>query len=86
MSHESTRLKKSTSDWLNSGSALIVRVKNAIFVLPGNAEAQVTSGGILKRLLIAYFISSISAKISKSVHVCQSHSKPTVGRFLRHGV
>jgi len=45
MSRELKRLKKSSSDWLNSGYALIQRVKNAIFVfpvLPGNAEAQVT--------------------------------------------
>jgi len=42
---------------------------------------------IVKRLLIAYFIGNISAKkISKSIHVCQSYSKPNVGRFLRHGV
>jgi len=40
-------------------------------------EAQVIWGGILKHLLIAYFISNISAKKkSKSVHVCQSCSKP----------
>jgi len=46
-------------------------------VLPGIAEAQVISGDILKRLLIAYFIGNISAKkISKSVHVCQSYIKP----------
>jgi len=25
-------------------------------------------------------------KISKSVHVCESYSKPKVGHFLRHGV
>jgi len=25
-------------------------------------------------------------KIWKSIHVCQSYSKPNVGRFLRHGV
>ena len=25
-------------------------------------------------------------KLSKSVHVCQSYSKPNVGRFLTHGV
>jgi len=30
---------------------------------------------------------NISAKkISKSIHVCQSYSKPKVGLFLRHGV
>jgi len=67
MSCESKRLKKSSSDWLNSGSAIIQRVKNAIFVfpfLPGSAEAHVIWGGngIVKRLLIACFIGSISAK------------------------
>ena len=31
-------------------------------VLPGSAEAQVTRGGVVKRLLIAYFIGSISVK------------------------
>jgi len=34
MSGESKRLKKSSSDWLNSGTALIQRVKNAIFIFP----------------------------------------------------
>jgi len=44
MSRESKRLKKSISDWLNSGNALMQQVKNAVFmfpVLPGSAEAQV---------------------------------------------
>jgi len=42
---------------------------------------------IVKYLLIAYFIGNIFAnKISKSIHVCESYSKPTVGRFLRPGV
>jgi len=42
---------------------------------------------MVKRLLIAYFIGNICAKkISKSIHVRQSYSKPKVGRFLRHGV
>jgi len=44
MSRESKRLKESSTDWLNSGNALIQRVKNAIFVftvLPGSTEAQV---------------------------------------------
>jgi len=37
-------------------------------VLPGSAEIQVIWGGIIKRLLIAYFIGNISAKkISKSI-------------------
>jgi len=64
--------------------------KNASFVfpsLPGSAEVDVTWGGILKCLLIAYFIRHISAtKISKCVHVCQSYSKSKVGRFLRHSL
>jgi len=47
--------------------------------LPGSAEAQVIWGGIVKRRLIAYFIGNISAK--ESVHMCQSYSKPSVGRF-----
>jgi len=56
-------------------------------ILPGSAEAQVIWGGIVKRLLIAYFIGNISTKkISKSIHVRQSYSKPKVGRFLRHNV
>jgi len=44
LSHESKRLQKSSSNWLNCGNALIQRVKNAIFtfpILPGSAEAQV---------------------------------------------
>ena len=39
--------------------------------LPGSAEAQVTSGVIVKRLLIAYFIGNISAKNIK-IHSCVS--------------
>jgi len=30
--------------------------------MPGSAEAQVIRGGIVKRLLTAYFIDNISAK------------------------
>ena len=51
-------------------------------VLPGSAEAQVIWGGIVKRLLIAYFIGNICQKISKSIHMRQSYSKPKVGRFF----
>jgi len=41
-------------------------------VLPGSAEAQVIRCGVVKCLLIAYFIGNISAKkISKFVHMCQ---------------
>ena len=74
MSRELKRLKKSSSNWLNSGNALIQRVKTAIFVfpvLPGSTEAEIICGGIVKRLLISDFIGNISVKkISKSVHVC----------------
>jgi len=73
MSLESKRLKKSSSNRLNFGNALIQRVKNAIFVfpvLPGSAEARVTSGGIVKCLLIAYFIGSISVKKYKNPFTC----------------
>jgi len=52
-------------------------------VLPGSAEAQVTSGDTVKPLLIAYFIGNISAKkILNSVHVHQSYSKPKGGTFF----
>jgi len=64
--------------------------ENVIFVFPCfacSAEAQLTWGGIVKHLFIAYFIGNFSAKkISKSIHMCQSYSKPKVGRFLWHGV
>jgi len=91
MSGESKRLKKSRSSLLNSGNAVIQHLSEKcnfrIFplyqVLAGSAEAQVIWGGVVKRLLAAYFISNISAKkILKSVHMCQSYSKPKVGRFL----
>jgi len=56
---------------------------SCFLILPGSAEAQVIWGGIVKRLLIAYFIGNISAeKISKSIHVRQSYGKPKVGRFF----
>jgi len=38
--------------------------------LPGSAEAQVISGGIVKRLLIAYFIGNISAKKYQNPFMC----------------
>jgi len=66
MSRDSNKLKKSSSDWLNSGNTVTQRVKNSLFVFPvlpaGSTEAHVIWGGILKRRLIAYFIGSISAK------------------------
>jgi len=73
MSCESKILKKSSSNWLNSGNALIQRVKNGIFVLavlPASAETQVIWGGVVMRLLIAYFIGSISGKIYQNPFRC----------------
>jgi len=87
MSHESTRLKNLSCVWFISGNALIysilVKMRFSCFpVLPSSAEAQVIWGGRVKRVLIAYLSGNISAKkISTCVHVCQSHSKPKVGRF-----
>jgi len=52
-------------------------------ILPGSAEAQIIWGGTGKRLLIAYFIGTISAKRhEKCVQVCQSYSKAKVERFF----
>jgi len=56
-------------------------------VLPNSAEAQVISGGTLKRLLIAYFIGNISAKkyqiLFTRVKVIASQRWDV---FMRHGV
>jgi len=59
MNRESQTLEKSSSDWLNSGSALIQafewKMQFSCFpVLPGSAEAYVIWGGIVKHLLIMY--------------------------------
>jgi len=66
-SPESKRLKKSRSDELNSGNALIRHSSKKMrflcfHILPGSVEAQANWGGIVKRLLIAYFIGNISAE------------------------
>ena len=53
-------------------------------VLPGSAETQVIRCGIVKCLLIAYFITNISAKICQNPFMCQCYSKSKVGRFLGH--
>jgi len=39
-------------------------------ILPGSAEGHVIWGGILKRLLIAYFIGNISAKKYQTLFTC----------------
>jgi len=52
-----------TSNCCNALDQYSIWVKNVIFVfpvLPGSAEAQVIWGGIVKRLLIAYFIGNSS--------------------------
>jgi len=83
MSRESKTLKKSSSDWLNSGKA---EWKNAIFmfpILPGSAEAQVIWGGIVKHNLIAYFIGNISAKKYQNRFTCVTgYSKPKMARLF----
>jgi len=75
MSHESKRLKKSSSNWLNSGNALIQHLSEKIqcsyfSILPHSAEAQVIWGGTVKCLLIAYFIGNITAKKYQNVFTC----------------
>jgi len=88
----STSMIVSQKGWRNQadGNALIQQCTNTALVqqllrfpvLSGSAEAQVIWCGIVKCLSIAYFIGNISAKkVSKSVQMCQSYSKPKVGRF-----
>jgi len=48
---------------------------SCFLILPGSAEAQVIWGDIVKRLF------DFCQKISKFVHMCQSYSKPKLGRF-----
>jgi len=73
VTRESKTLKKSSS-WLNSDNALIQHLREkcifAFPVLPGSAEAQVIWCGIVKCLLIAYFIGNISAKIYQNLFTC----------------
>ena len=71
MSRESKRLKKSRSNWLNSGNALIDLSQKMRFscfpVLPDSAEENVIWGCIVKWVLIAYFMGNISAKKYQNV-------------------
>jgi len=67
--------KKSRSDWLNSGNALIQHLSEKMRfscfpVLPVSAEARVIWDDTVKRLFIAYFIGNISAKKYKNVFTC----------------
>jgi len=90
MSRKSKSLKKSSNNWLNSGNALIEHLsENAIFLFPvmqGSAEAQVTWGGTVKHLLIAYIIGNISAKKYQNPFTRVKLMASQVWRFLRHGV
>jgi len=87
---ELKRLKKSSSDWLNSGNALIqhLREKHAIFMfpgLPGSAETHVNWGGTVKHLLIASFIGNISAKKHQNAFTCvKGIANQRWDVFLRH--
>jgi len=56
-------------------------------VLTGSAEAQVISGGKVKRLLIAYIIGNIYAKIYQNPSMCvKVIASQRWDVFLRHGV
>jgi len=79
----------SQKDWKNqAATGCILQCTNTAFeskmqftcfpVLPGSAEAQVIWGGIVKRRLIAYFISNISAK--KNIKIRSHVSKLWQGK------
>ena len=53
-------------------------------VLPGSAEEYLRWHSKESSLLVTFLPKNI--KISKSIHVCKSYSKPKVGRFVRHYV
>ena len=56
-------------------------------VLPGSAETQVNWCGVVKRLLIAYFIGNISAKKYQNPFTCvRVIASQRWDIFLRHGV
>ena len=73
MSREAKRLKRSSS-WLNSGNAVIQHLRERHFrVSPfyhGSTEAQVIWCGVLKCLLVVYFIGNISAKKISNLFTC----------------
>ena len=55
-------------------------------ILPGSAEAQVIRGGIVKRLLIAYFIVTFLPKNTRIRSHVSNVQQAKGGTFLRHGV
>jgi len=81
-SYSSVRISRESKNWRNQGATgwilamhwYITWVKKMWFscfsVLPGSVEAHVIWGGKVKRLLIAYFISNISAKEYQNALSC----------------
>jgi len=55
-------------------------------VLPGSAEAQVIWGGVVKCVLIAYFISNISSKKYQNPFMCVKVIANQRWDVFRHGV
>ena len=91
MSRESKSLKKSRSDWLNSGNALIEHLsENAIFVCPRflrYAEAQGIRDVTLKCLLTPYFTGNIPVKKYQNQFTCVNVITSQMwDAFLKHGV
>ena len=91
----------SQEDWRNQGTGWIqaMQCTDTAFewkmqfsrfpVLPGIAESQVIWGGIIKHLLVAYFIGTktfLPKKYQNPFTFCQRYSKHSWDVFLRHGV
>jgi len=66
MQHSPTAATLSTNNSVCAKNVIVV------FVLPGSAEVQVSWDGIVKRLLIVYFIGNICAKNYQNPFVCVS--------------
>jgi len=65
----------------------VENVISCFSVLPGSAEAQVIWRGIVKRLLITYFIGNISAKTYQNPFMCvKAIASQRWDVFLRHSV
>jgi len=69
MNRESNRLKKSRSDWLNSGNALMQHLSEKMRfsrfrVLSGSAEAHVPSGGIKAKFHYASWFEASSKLVA----------------------
>jgi len=64
---KSKRLKKSSSDWLNSGDALMQRVKNTIVLFARQCRSTSYLRWHSKVFSIAHFIGSIS--VNKNVKI-----------------